>query len=113
VRVSGQTVKLEGEFPVKPSEIISSRTVDNSTVSTPLRPSEIITGRTFTKRTAGLSKSNNLKLQLEEQRLQNIEKQKMEAEAKRIKILKARITLAKERVRWFKEMGIGNIQLIF
>ena len=107
VRVSEQTVKREGELAVRPSEIVSSRIDENSSQSAPLRPSEISSGRTFTKRTARVSKTNNLKFQMEEQRLQNIEKQKMEAEAKRIKILKARITLAKERVRWFKEMGIG------
>ena len=90
----------------RPSDIVSNLK-DQS--ATPSRPSEVSSGRNFKKRSTRLSK-NNLKLQLQEQILQNLEKQKMEAEAKRIKILKSRIALAKERVRWFKEMGIGNIK---
>jgi len=97
---------------IKPSELIANVKDEIITQSTPLRPSEISVGRAFTKRTARLSKNNNLKFQLEEQKLQNLEKQKLDAEAKRINILKARIALAKERVRWFKELGIGKIFIV-
>lgn len=96
------------ESSSKPSEITSPRSNNDDAIS-PLRPSEISLGRTFKKRDATLTKGKNLKILLEEQRLQNIEKQKAETEAKRIKILKARIELAKERVQWFKELGVVKV----
>jgi hypothetical protein len=100
-------IALDESSP-KPSEITSPRSNNDDAIS-PLRPSEISLGRKFKKRDATLTKGKNLKILLEEQRLQNIEKQKAETEAKRIKILKARIELAKERVQWFKELGVVKV----
>ena len=99
-------IKSDESSSPRPSDLISPRNSNNDDAITPLRPSEVSVGRTFTKRNARLSKGKNLKILLEEQRLQNIEKQKAEAEAKRIKKFKARVELAKERVQWFKELGI-------